>query len=147
MLTLLEASKRAGISKTTLWNHIKRGKVSAHRGDNQEYLIDPAELFRAYNLVNDVNVNVNSLNIQNEQKLTGNEHQLTAEIELYKRLYDQIKDERDYLRERLENEATERKNLMLLLTYEREKEQVKPEHEQPIKSSLYEKLFGKKTGV
>ena len=147
MLTLLEASKRAGISKTTLWNHIKRGKVSAHRGDNQEYLIDPAELFRAYNLVNDVNVNVNSLNIQNEQKLTGNEHQLTAEIELYKRLYDQIKDERDYLRERLENEATERKNLMLLLTYEREKEQVKPEHEQPIKSSLYEKLFGKKTGI
>lgn len=146
MLTLLEASKRAGISKTTLWNHIKRGKVSAHRGDNQEYLIDPAELFRAYNLVNDVNVNVNRLNIQNEQKLTGNEHQLTAEIELYKRLYDQIKDERDYLRERLENEATERKNLMLLLTYEREKEQVKPEHEQPIKSSLYEKLFGKKTG-
>ena len=112
MLTLLEASKKVGISKTALFNAIKRGKVSATKNNRKEFVIDPVELFRVYQPVNEVNVNIGE---QYEQKLTVDEHQLTSEIELYKRLYEQVKDERDYLRERLENEATERKNLMLLL--------------------------------
>ena len=141
MLTLLEASKKVGISKTALFNAIKRGKVSATKNNRKEFVIDPVELFRVYQPVNEVNVNIGE---QYEQKLTVDEHQLTSEIELYKRLYEQVKDERDYLRERLENEATERKNLMLLLTYQQEVEQKKQAEQQPVKFNLYEKLFGKK---
>lgn len=48
MMTLGEAAKQAGISKSTLSRAIKSGKISASRGEDGSYSIDPAELFRVY---------------------------------------------------------------------------------------------------
>lgn len=48
MLSLSEAAKLTGQSKSTIWRGIKKGKLSATRNDNGEFEICPAELHRAY---------------------------------------------------------------------------------------------------
>ncbi len=47
-LTLSQAAKAAGKSKSTLSRAIKTGRLSATRLDDGNFSIDPAELFRAY---------------------------------------------------------------------------------------------------
>src|ERR1039458_577418 len=46
--TLGQAAKATGKSKPTIANAIKRGRISAHKNDIGEYIIDPAELHRIY---------------------------------------------------------------------------------------------------
>jgi len=48
MLSLGEASRLTGRGKTTLARAIRRGALSATRNETGGYLIDPAELSRAY---------------------------------------------------------------------------------------------------
>lgn len=47
-LTLSQAAKTSGRSKSTLSRAIKTGRLSATRLDDGNFSIDPAELFRAY---------------------------------------------------------------------------------------------------
>lgn len=49
-LTLGQAARLAGMSKTTLTRAIKAGRLSASRRDDGSYAIDPAELERVYTL-------------------------------------------------------------------------------------------------
>lgn len=46
-MTLGEAAKATGKSKSTIFRAVKSGKLSATR-EGEEYRIDPAELFRAF---------------------------------------------------------------------------------------------------
>ncbi|MFU1684439.1 helix-turn-helix domain-containing protein [Phaeobacter piscinae] len=46
--TLGEAAKATGKSKATISKAIKSGKISAPKGENGAYKIDPSELFRVY---------------------------------------------------------------------------------------------------
>ncbi len=48
MLTLGQAARLTGTSKTTLTRAIKGGRLSATRRDDGGYAIDPAELSRVY---------------------------------------------------------------------------------------------------
>ncbi len=48
VLTLGQAAKLAGTSKTTLTRAIRAGRLSATRRDDGGYAIDPAELCRVY---------------------------------------------------------------------------------------------------
>ena len=63
--------------------------------------------------------------------------ELTARLELTNKLLARAESEVDDLRRRLDDEAAERRKLTLLLTHQ-------PEPERPVKSLLYEKLFGRK---
>ena len=47
-LSLREAAKEAGVSKSTILRAVKAGRLSAARTDDGGYAIDPAELFRVY---------------------------------------------------------------------------------------------------
>lgn len=47
-LSLSTAAKETGVSKSTLSRAIKGGRLSAVRGDDGSYRIEPAELFRVY---------------------------------------------------------------------------------------------------
>ncbi|WP_313138105.1 hypothetical protein [Paracoccus jeotgali] len=47
-MTLSQAAKATGKSKSTLNRAIKSGKLSAARNDDGTFSIDPAELFRAF---------------------------------------------------------------------------------------------------
>lgn len=46
--SLAEAAKAIGVSKPTLFRAIKSGRLSATRRDDGAYIIDPAELHRAF---------------------------------------------------------------------------------------------------
>lgn len=48
VLSLVQAAKVSGKSKSTINRSIKSGKLSAQRHDNGSYSIDPAELFRVF---------------------------------------------------------------------------------------------------
>ena len=47
-LSLREAAKEAGTSKSTILRAIQAGRLSARRTEEGGYAIDPAELFRVY---------------------------------------------------------------------------------------------------
>lgn len=47
-LSLVQAAKVSGKSKSTINRSIKSGKLSAKRYENGSYSIDPAELFRVF---------------------------------------------------------------------------------------------------
>ena len=50
MLTLGQAARLTGTSKTTLTRAVKAGRLSATRRDDGVYSIDPAELARVYSV-------------------------------------------------------------------------------------------------
>jgi Helix-turn-helix domain len=58
-MTLTEAAAWAGKSRTTIFKAIRRGRISATKNRDGEWLIDPSELARVYEpaeAVNAVNV-------------------------------------------------------------------------------------------
>lgn len=48
MLSLADAAKQVGRDKTTLLRAIQKGKISASKTPQDEWQVDPAELFRVY---------------------------------------------------------------------------------------------------
>ena len=47
-LSLTGAARETGVSKSTIYRAVKSGKISAKRNEDDEYEIDPAELFRVF---------------------------------------------------------------------------------------------------
>ena len=158
MLTLGQAAKETGKSKTAIANAIKEGRLSATRLEGGQYRIDPAELFRVYQ----------SIDRQSERKgvqseTPADEAGLQCETELLRELVEQIKDERDDLRRRLDDAEAERRKeaeareqtaaelrrLTFLITHQQEPKPeatlVPPQPEPEAttgKGKLWEKLFG-----
>ena len=50
MLSLSEAARVAGQSKSTIWRAVNSGRLSATRTYTGDYQIDPAELHRVFSL-------------------------------------------------------------------------------------------------
>jgi hypothetical protein len=128
MLTLTEAAKAVGLSRPAIFKAIKNGRLSASLNNAGHHQIDPAELFRVYKPVNtEVSQTVNKVNEDNTALLT-------LELSLTRELLEQVKSERDSLKHSLDQALT-------LLTHT---EPPKTETNSPVKSRLYEKLFGRK---
>jgi excisionase family DNA binding protein len=158
MLTLGQAAKETGKSKTAIANAIREGRISATRLEGGQYQIDPAELFRVYH---PIDRQADSTGVQTVTPLetTG----LQREAELLRELVEQIKDERDDLRRRLddaeaarqkeaearEQSAVELRRLTLLITHQQEPKPPSPPAPEATttepqgKGKLWEKLFGR----
>lgn len=124
MLTLGEASKACNITKSGISKAIKSGRISAIKNELGEYEIDPSELFRVYQPKA-----VNSQpNISSAQQETLNKDiGLQGVFDALRELLEQVKNERDDLRRRLDNEEEERRQtaaevrrLTLLITHQPE---------------------------
>jgi hypothetical protein len=115
MLSLTKAAEEVGISRSALFKAIKNGRVSATKNGKGEFIIDPAELFRVYQPVNKVNVNLHQ---PSQQQDIAKETAETVEITMLKQLLKQVESERDDLRRRLDDEAQERRKLTMLLTHQ-----------------------------
>jgi predicted site-specific integrase-resolvase len=115
MLSLTKAAEEVGISRSALFKAIKNGRVSATKNGKGEFIIDPAELFRVYQPVNKVNVNLYQ---PSQQQDIDKETAETVEITMLKQLLKQVESERDDLRRRLDDEAQERRKLTMLLTHQ-----------------------------
>jgi DNA-binding transcriptional regulator GbsR (MarR family) len=103
MLTLGQAAKETGVSKTAISRAVKSGRLSATRNELGEYQIDPAELFRVYPATGSVDSNL-------ERDATPKDSSgLQGQVEVLRELVRQIEGERDDLRRRLDRAEEARK--------------------------------------
>ena len=143
--TLGQAAKATGLSKPTLSEAIKKGKISAARNENGSFSIDPAELHRVYPPLSNHARNVNSDTEQfRTYELTAKIMVLEAQVQALGELKAQIAAERDDLRterDRLLGVIEEQAGSVKQLTY-----QPKPDSAslvaQPA-TSFWERLFRK----
>jgi excisionase family DNA binding protein len=107
--TVAQAAKAAGRSKSTLLRAIQSGKLSATRDPMTEgWLIEPAELQRAYRVASTDPVRVDANGVSRIAEL---EARFEAEQAKNAILLDQVAD----LRRRLDAEAEERRRLTMVL--------------------------------
>jgi hypothetical protein len=132
--TLGKAAEATGKSKTTIHRAINSGKLSAVRNEQGEYEIDPSELMRVYDIVTPEPQKRNNM----ERSVTpvmvdeaGGNRGLKQQLAL-------LKDERDDLRRRLDEDSAERRRLTLLLTDPNNKPDSVPEP----RLSFLKRLFG-----
>jgi hypothetical protein len=76
--TLGQAAKATGKGKTTIQRAVKNGLISAEKGRNGEYQIDPSELHRVFPLKNSGTVSQND--IWNDTRPHGDPAELAARI-------------------------------------------------------------------
>lgn len=122
-LTLGQAAKEVGKSKTALSNAIKNGRLSAGKSEGGSYEIDPAELFRVYppKRVNK-GQGLTELDPKNRPKTGVNEQVLTAQLTGHQKLLEE-KDkqierlirEKDKIEELLHEQTQQAKRITLLL--------------------------------
>ena len=136
MLTLTQAAVEAGRTRSTLFKAIKAGRLSASKDAQGQWLIDPVELHRVY-----VAVNVSQGNKTTQNDIVSD----TSEIVFLRRENELLRQQAERDREQIERERQQadhwRNQATMLLTHQPET----PKAEQPTRSRLYEKLFGRKS--
>lgn len=136
---LNQAAKSVNIARSTLYRDINNGKVSIAKDAKGKSFIDVSELERVYGAVK---LNDTDESVQEIHKATLDGNRLyEQEISLLREHIDILKDERDDLRKRLDDESSERKKLTLLLTHQTEKKEEKKEKNT---GHLWNKIFKKR---
>lgn len=95
VLTLSQAAKECGKSKTAIHKALTRGRISAKKNDKGEWEIDPAELFRVYSPVN--GKSMDKLTIENGG-LTHELEALRKENVLLQETLSDVREDRDHWR-------------------------------------------------
>ena len=132
--TLNQAAKACNKSKSAILDAIRSGRLSAGKDDKNQWQIEPSELFRVYPPTEHLPIPENRHQPLNPTTL------LLEQIERERdRERKQMQETIDDLRRRLDDESEERRKLMQLLTHQSEI----PKAEQPTRSLLFEKLFGR----
>lgn len=125
-LTLNTAAKEAGVSKSTLSEALRNGRLSAEKDDRGRYQIDPAELFRVFpktgldeQLEPKPNGNANRENRGLEQEVEALHRQIESLTLEREREREQLSDQIADLRRRLDQESQERRSLTAMITDQR----------------------------
>jgi UTP:GlnB (protein PII) uridylyltransferase len=140
---LTQAAQATGKSRSSIYRAIKSGVISAHRRDDGQFEIDPAELHRVFPAI--------SRNVSQAVPEQANEtavEVLKREVEL---LREALERERSHSREfadLLREEREERRRLTALLVHQsQQSEQAREAQHQgqePGHRTLLEKLFGRR---
>ena len=135
---LNQAAKAVNIARSTLYRDINNGKVSITKDAKGKSFIDVSELERVYGAVtlNDTEESVPAIH----NATLDNTRLYEQEISLLREHIDILKDERDDLRKRLDDESSERKKLTLLLTHQTEMKEAKAKKT----GNLWNKIFKKR---
>lgn len=136
MLTLSEAAKIIGKTRSAVFKAIKSGRLSATKDAQGHFVIDPAELHRVYS------GNMHQVN-QSEQLETVKE---TQEAVFLRRENEILRQQIEAGREQIVDLKTDRdhwrKQATMLLTHQPEKQRdIKPDRKED--SPLWKKLFGR----
>lgn len=137
MLTLAQAAKETGLTRSGIFKAIKGGKLSAAKDEQGHFQIDPAELFRVYKPVNKEPVTSEQQETTKEARETAENRELRTRLDMAGQLLRQVEGERDDLRRRLDEEAAERRKLTALLTHQ----QQQPPAE-TARPGFWRRLFG-----
>ena len=92
--TLGQAAKATGLSKPTIANAIKRGRISALKDDIGQYAIDPAELHRVFPAVNQAELQGKKVHESALEK-TSEILALRGRVEALERLLKELERSRD----------------------------------------------------
>jgi hypothetical protein len=142
-LTLNGAAKACKKSKSAILEDIRSGRLSASKDDNNQWQIQPSELFRVYPPTQSATEQQNHDRPPTENHPTPLLLMLEKERDERDRERKQLQATIDDLRHRLDEESVERRKLTALITHQpTELPEQKPEPEQP-KSLLWKKLFGR----
>lgn len=112
MLSIKDAAKAVGISKQTMYRHIKNGKVSPGKMLNGEKGIETSELIRAFGELatkedeDPENLNLELLEQENEKKL------LELETKYLKKQVEELSKDKRKLVEMLEREQRTNERLL-----------------------------------
>lgn len=96
MYTLGDAAKATGMSKAALSKAIQKGRISAVKDDGGRFQIDPAELHRVYP---PANTKTPTSEQERTQETLNENTELRGKVAALGELLEQIKGERDDLRE------------------------------------------------
>ena len=132
-MNIHQAAKAVGVARSTLCRDIQEGKVSVGKDGRGKPYVDVSELERAYGSVTLPDTSETVPNGQSKTPQKDNKDSaLQSEFDLLREQIALLKDERDDLRRRLDEEAEERRmtqaKLTALLTHEREQGPEKPAH-------------------
>lgn len=133
LLSATQAAKAVGKSVPTITRAIKSGKLSARKRDGGGYEVEPSELFRVWDAVT-VKDNAPPPMLERETPIKDNVLQAKLEV-MDERLSDAQATIKD-LRDRLDAESAERRNLTAQITDQR---QIVPE---PRKRGFWARLTG-----
>jgi len=134
-LTLGQAAEMCGWSKGALSKAIKSGKMSVYAKTNAGFQLDPSEVLRVFPTKTETLANEQS---ETQVKYTGNST-LSGEVEALQqqiatadiertREREQLTDRIDSLQRMLDDEKSERRQLTVLLTDQRQKPAEQPPH-------------------
>ena len=147
MYSLKQAAEAVGRGKPAILRAIQKGIISAQKSSKNEWLIDPAELHRVYPPISRNGAQSN----ETERHATPDATEvLRKENALLLEQIELLKDERQDLRRRLDDEAAERRKLTALLTHQQKPEAIPQAPATPLpdatadKGKLWQKLFGHK---
>lgn len=113
ILTLSQAAKVANKSKSTLLEAIRSSRLKAFKNDKNQWQIDPNDLFKLYPQTEHKPVEKTDV----DPSLPNNRTVLLRQqVESLEQRVNDIKDERDDLRRRLNEEAEERRKLTEWMT-------------------------------
>lgn len=115
-LSLADAAKLAGVSKSALFKAMKRGVFSGVRDEvTGEWRVNIGELQRVYPLKDPSTLTSETPDLTHVQTVPESTI-LVERVRALEETLDQVKGERDDLRRRLDSESEERRRLTLALT-------------------------------
>ena len=134
-LSLLEAANRVGMTKVGLYKAIKKGTISAEKGANGQWEIEPSELFRVYKDVTAVSdEKLSPVNDSNPIDNSGLQVKIDAKDEQIRFLKERLAAADDQ-NEKLLKMLNEQISTVRQLTDQREGQAVK-------KTGFWSRLFG-----
>ena len=108
-MNIHQAAKAVGVARSTLYRDIQEGKVSVGKDGRGKPYVDVSELERAYGSVTLPDTSETVPNGQSKTPQKDNKDSaLQSEFDLLREQIALLKDERDDLRRRLDEEAEER---------------------------------------
>jgi hypothetical protein len=141
--TLGQAAKATGKSKPAILDAIRAGRLSAIRGERNQWQIDPAELHRVYApavQVNDTEHKETPLNGSENALLRQQNEHLKTQLVTLEAVAADLRKDRDDLSRKLDAEAEERhvaaaeiRRLTLMITHQPANQNPPPRQEAPAK--------------
>jgi hypothetical protein len=145
--TLGQAAKATGKSKPAILDAIKAGRLSASRGERNQWQIDPAELHRVYApavQVNDTEHKETPLNGSENALLRQQNEHLKAQLSALEAVAADLRKDRDDLSRKLDAEAEERhataaeiRRLTLMITHQPANQNPPARQEAPAKRGAW----------
>lgn len=143
-LTIREAAQSVGVGKSTIHRMVKDGRLSASKGEDGVFKIDPAELGRVFGRVPWDGARDGVRDDAGQDRDMPSREVLAERLAAAERALAREREVSADLARRLDDEAQERRRLTALLTHQVEPAPHREVSQEPGRPSLVEKLFGRR---